>query len=212
MNARNERNAHWQMQEAKAMLSAVIRSAVVLSIEEYRKLNPKKQSIVEFFQNSPWADVELDLERDKSYGMREIDLLKYLLDTNVLSEIRYPKGNPKVLAYVNAIPQEELFISAVTIGEIAKGMEKLPDGKKKTELSIWLTKQIPDGFKNRIIPLDFEFMLEWGRFRAKERRTFPIIDSLIAVTALSRRMILLTRNTRDFEDIGGLNLLNPWEE
>jgi prevent-host-death family protein len=89
MNARNERNAHWQMQEAKAMLSAVVRSAVeepqiitvrgeetavVLSIKEYRKLNPKKQSIVEFFQNSPWADVELDLERDKSYEMREIDL------------------------------------------------------------------------------------------------------------------------------------------
>jgi prevent-host-death family protein len=89
MNAKNERNAHWQMQEAKAMLSAVIRSAaaepqiitvrgdeaaVVLSMEEYRKLNPKKQSIVEFFQNSPWADVELDLERDKSYEMREIDL------------------------------------------------------------------------------------------------------------------------------------------
>jgi predicted nucleic acid-binding protein len=137
--------------------------------------------------------------------------MKYLLDTNVLSEIRNPKGNPDVLAYVNALHQEELFISVVTIGEIAKGMEKLPDGKKKTELSTWLTSQIPDAFKNRIIPLDIELMLEWGKFRAKERRTFPIIDSLIAVTALSRHMILLTRNTRDFEGIEGLHLLNPWD-
>jgi prevent-host-death family protein len=89
MNAKDERNAHWQLQEAKAMLSALIKAtaeepqiitvrgeetAVVLSMAEYRKFTPKKQSIVEFFQNSPWADVELDLERDKSYEMREIDL------------------------------------------------------------------------------------------------------------------------------------------
>jgi prevent-host-death family protein len=89
MNAKDERNAHWQLQEAKAMFSAVIKSAaeepqiitvrgedaaVVLSMEEYKRLAPKKQSIVEFFQNSPWADVELDLERDKSYRMRKIDL------------------------------------------------------------------------------------------------------------------------------------------
>jgi prevent-host-death family protein len=89
MNEKDERNGRWQLQEAKAMLSALINSAaeepqiitvrgeekaVVLSIEEYRRLAPKKQSIVEFFQNSPWADVELKLERDKSYEMREIDL------------------------------------------------------------------------------------------------------------------------------------------
>jgi predicted nucleic acid-binding protein len=54
-------------------------------------------------------------------------------------------------------------------------------------------------------------MMEWGKFRAKAERTFPIIDSLIAAAALSRRMTLLTRNIRDFEKIGGLFLLNPWE-
>jgi prevent-host-death family protein len=88
MNTQIERNAHWQLQEAKAMFSAVIKSAaetpqvitvrgqetaVVLSIAEYRRLASPRQSIVEFFRNSPWADVELDLERDKSYAMREID-------------------------------------------------------------------------------------------------------------------------------------------
>jgi prevent-host-death family protein len=89
MSEQNEKNSHWQLQEAKAMLSAVIKSAVeepqiitvrgeetavILSMDEYRRLVPKPQSIVEFFQNSPWADVELDLKRDKSYTMREINL------------------------------------------------------------------------------------------------------------------------------------------
>jgi prevent-host-death family protein len=89
MNAQTERNAHWQLQEAKAMFSAVIKAAaeepqiitvrgeetaVVLSMTEYRRLTQPKQSIVEFFRNSPWADVELDLERDTSYQMRNIDL------------------------------------------------------------------------------------------------------------------------------------------
>jgi len=88
MNAKAERNAHWQLQEAKAMLSEVIKSAVrepqiitvrgeekavVFSMEEYRKFTRPQVSIVEFFQNSPFADVELDLERDKSCEMREID-------------------------------------------------------------------------------------------------------------------------------------------
>ncbi|MDR0657222.1 MAG: type II toxin-antitoxin system prevent-host-death family antitoxin [Treponema sp.] len=89
MNAKGERNAHWQLQEAKAMLSALIKAAeeepqiitvrgeetaVLLSKEEYRKLSPKKQSIVEFFQNSPWADVELELPERLPGEMREIDL------------------------------------------------------------------------------------------------------------------------------------------
>jgi predicted nucleic acid-binding protein len=137
--------------------------------------------------------------------------MKFLLDTNVLSEIHNPAGNPKVLAALNALPQEDLFISVITIGEIARGVEKLPEGKKKNELLIWLTIQIPAAFKDRIVPLDFDCMLEWGRFRARTKRTFPIIDSLIAAAALSRRMTIVTRNTRDFEEIGGLFLLNPWE-
>jgi prevent-host-death family protein len=88
MNAKAERNAHWQLQEAKAMLSEVIKSAVrepqiitvrgeekavVFSMDEYRKLTRPKGNFVEFMQNSPFAGVELDLERDKSCEMREID-------------------------------------------------------------------------------------------------------------------------------------------
>jgi predicted nucleic acid-binding protein len=137
--------------------------------------------------------------------------VKFLLDTNVLSEMHNPKGNPKVLAWIDAIPQEDLFISAITIGEIAKGIEKLPQGQKKNALSIWLNDQIPAAFKNRIVSLDFDCMLEWGKLRARAKRTFPIIDSLIAAAALSRRMTLVTRNTQNFAGLAGLLLLNPWE-
>jgi predicted nucleic acid-binding protein len=66
-------------------------------------------------------------------------------------------------------------------------------------------------FENHIIPLDTEVMLEWGRLRAAAKRTLPLKDSFIAATALTHRCTLVTRNTRDFKDIGGLNLLNPWE-
>ncbi|MDR1176659.1 MAG: type II toxin-antitoxin system VapC family toxin [Treponema sp.] len=137
--------------------------------------------------------------------------MKYLLDTNVISEMRKSNGDPGVLACINAIQEDDLFISVISIGEISKGIEKLPDGKKKAELSIWLNDQIPAAFKNRIIPLDFDCMLEWGRVRARAKRTFPVIDSLLAATALARRLIILTRNIRDFDGIGGLSLLNPWE-
>jgi predicted nucleic acid-binding protein len=125
--------------------------------------------------------------------------------------MRKSNGDPGVLACINAIQEDDLFISVISIGEISKGIEKLPDGKKKAELSIWLNDQIPAAFKNRIIPLDFDCMLEWGRVRARAKRTFPVIDSLLAATALARRLIILTRNIRDFDGIGGLSLLNPWE-
>jgi predicted nucleic acid-binding protein len=137
--------------------------------------------------------------------------VKYLLDTNVLSEIRKKNGNPQVIAFVDSFPQEDAFISILSLGEIAYGVEKLPQGKKRAELFEWLNVQIPVMFKHRIISPDTDCMLEWGKLRVNIGRTLPIIDSLIAAAALSRRMTLLTRNTRSFEKINGLFLLNPWE-
>ena len=137
--------------------------------------------------------------------------MKYLLDTNVISEIRKPDGNAKVKALVDSLRQEDVFISAISIGEICYGVEKLPESRKKTELLLWLTQKLPDRFDRRIIPLDVDIMAEWGRLQARTKRTLPPFDSLIAATALARRMVVVTRNTKDFEDIEGINLLNPWE-
>ena len=137
--------------------------------------------------------------------------MKYLLDTNVLSEIFKPRGNIKVKAFVNAIREEDVFISALSIGELCYGVEKLAPGPKKTESQIWLTQKLPERFGKRIIPLDTDCMAEWGCLQARAGKTLPAFDSLMAATALARRLTVVTRNTKDFERIEGLKVINPWQ-
>jgi predicted nucleic acid-binding protein len=137
--------------------------------------------------------------------------MKYLLDTNVLSEIRKSNCNPRVKNFMDAIALDDMFISILSIGEIAYGIEKLPDGNKKTALSLWLSNEMPRQFENRIIPIALDEILEWGRLRAGAAKTPSPIDCLIAATALAHRLTLLTRNTRDFALLEGLRLVNPWD-
>jgi predicted nucleic acid-binding protein len=136
--------------------------------------------------------------------------VKYLLHTNVISEIRKPDCNPAVTAFIDGIPREDLFLCTMSIGEIAYGTERLAEGKKKKELSHWLNRQLPAEFENRIIDLDTGCMLEWGRLCAGAGRTLPFKDSIIAAAALAHRLTILTRNTGDFEGIEGLKFYNPW--
>ena len=136
--------------------------------------------------------------------------MKYLLDTNIISEIRKTRGNSNVKNFVNSLSEEDIYISVISVGEIACGIEKLPPGQKKTELLVWLSQKLPGFFGNRIIPLDTEIMTEWGILQGRIKQTLPIFDSLIAATALSRGFTIVTRNSRDFEKIPGLKLLNHW--
>jgi len=136
--------------------------------------------------------------------------VKCLLDTNVLSEIRKLYGDERVKNFVNSLREEDVYISVLSIGEIGFGIEKLPAGPKKTELLIWLTQKLPERFGGRIIPLDTNIMAEWGRLQARTAKTLPVFDSLIAASALARNLTVVTRNTKDFENIEGLDLLNPW--
>jgi predicted nucleic acid-binding protein len=137
--------------------------------------------------------------------------VKYLADTNVLSEIRKPNGDAGVKTFIDSLAEESIFISVLSIGEIAYGMEKLPAGKRKNEFDVWLNHSLPERFGSRILSLDQEILLEWGKLRAAAGRTLPVIDSLFAATALVRRLIILTRNVGDFPPIPGLSLVNPWE-
>ena len=137
--------------------------------------------------------------------------MNYLLDTNIISEMQKPDCNEKVKAFTDEIPLENMYISAVSVGELSYGVEKLPIGKKKHELLIWLYTKLPEWFRNRVIPLDIDIMIEWGKVRDRAKRTMPVIDSLIASAAIERHMTLVTRNTKDFEDIEGIMLVNPWE-
>jgi predicted nucleic acid-binding protein len=119
--------------------------------------------------------------------------------------------NEKVKSFTDNINWEDLYIPAITVGELCYGIEKLPCGKKRHELSIWLYTELTRWFDRRIVTFDTEVMLEWGKIRAKTERTLPVADTLIAAASIVHHMFLVTRNTKDFEGIDGINLLNPWE-
>jgi len=137
--------------------------------------------------------------------------VKYLLDTNVISELQKTNCNQNVKSFTDAISWEDMYISAISMGEICYGIEKLPAGKKKHELAIWLYTKVSEWFSGRVIDLDMEVLLEWGRIRARTGRTLPAVDSMIAACAITHHLFLVTRNVKDFEDIEGINIINPWE-
>jgi toxin FitB len=137
--------------------------------------------------------------------------MTYLLDTNVISESRKTIADPNFLKWIKNIPDETLHISVLSIGEIRYGLEKLPESNKKKTLLTWLEIEIPKWFGERILTINSNTMNEWGKIRFKYR-SLPIIDSLLAASAITHRFTLVTRNVKDFKDIKELRLINPWEQ
>ncbi len=137
--------------------------------------------------------------------------MRVLLDTCALSEMRRPTPHPSVAETIESIPNESLFLSAISIGEITKGASLLPTSKKRNAIENWLLKLERD-YASRILPIDAELAHVWGELTAAAQmrgKTIPILDGLIAATALTHGLHLMTRNTKDFEATGVL-LLNPW--
>jgi len=136
--------------------------------------------------------------------------LSYLLDTNVLSELRRKSPHPGVVAWFGRRPASTLFLSVLTLGEIRKGVEGLPDAERRSALVDWLEVDLPAFFLGRLLPVDAPVADRWGRLLAAAGRPIPAIDSLLAATALHHDLTLVTRNLRDFEGLG-VALINPWE-
>jgi predicted nucleic acid-binding protein len=137
--------------------------------------------------------------------------LRVLLDTCVLSELRRPKGHAGVRRAVEAIDSDSLFVSVVSIGEIAKGIALLKDNKSKRELHEWL-QALERFYADRVLPIDLETSHTWGELTAaaqKSGKIIPASDGLIAATARRHGLYVMTRNTEHFEPTGVL-LLNPW--
>jgi toxin FitB len=137
--------------------------------------------------------------------------VKVLLDTCTLSELRQPKPDAGVARAIQALDSDDLFVSAITIGEIVKGVALLPDGQKKRLLQTWL-QTLERHYGDRILPIDLEICRMWGDLTAaaqKTGHTIPASDGLIAATARRHGLYIMTRNTADFEPSGVL-LLNPW--
>jgi toxin FitB len=139
--------------------------------------------------------------------------MNYLLDTCVLSEFTDRKPDEKVIQWVDAMDEEKLFLTAITIGEIYHGIERLSESRRKTELLLWLNNGLIERFGQRVLPLETQTMLLWGAFTARmERLGHPmaVMDSLIAATCFQNNLILVTRNVTDFLH-SGVQMINPWE-
>ena len=124
----------------------------------------------------------------------------YLLDTNVVSELRRPKPHPEVVRWVEDTPADQIFLSAVTIGEIQAGIEitRGQDPAKAEELESWLVRVIGS---HEVLSMDARFFREWGRIKHRQSDTL-IVDAMIAATARVRGMTVVTRNVDDFQALG----------
>ncbi len=137
----------------------------------------------------------------------------FLLDTNIPSEFRNPRPEPRVVQWVDSVPEDSVFISVVTLGEIRKGCELLDAGKRRKELEQWLEGEVREWFLGRILPVTEAIAERWGKLEAKRQRLgLPLntADGQIAATALEHGLTLVTRNEKDFADLG-VSILNPWE-
>jgi toxin FitB len=125
----------------------------------------------------------------------------WLLDTNVLSELRRPRSSPKVVAFVAAQPLEQMYVSTVTLAEIRFGIELVADAAKRAELHAWLTHKVRPMFEQHILPVSEDVMFKWrllvedGR---KSGHTFSQPDLIIAATALHHGLTVVTRDTADY--------------
>jgi len=137
----------------------------------------------------------------------------WLLDTNVLSELKRPAPSPEVTSFVVGCPLDQLYVSTVTLAEIRFGIERAPHLPRRAEIEQWLANTIRPMFAGRMLAITEEIMLRWrllvedGR---KAGRTFPQPDLIIAATALEHDLTLVTRNVKDFAGLG-IAILNPWE-
>lgn len=133
----------------------------------------------------------------------------YLIDTNILSELRRKHPNDHVVAWFEDRPATTLYISVLTLGEIRKGIESLGKCKRKVKLLDWLETELPAFFAGRVLPIDNAVADRWGRLLAAAGRPLPAIDSLLAATALTHGLALVTRNVDDFPH-PDLEVFNPW--
>jgi predicted nucleic acid-binding protein len=139
--------------------------------------------------------------------------MNYLLDTCILSEFTKRKPEEKVIQWIDDVEEEHLYISVITVGEIQRGVERLPESHRKTQLQVWMNNGLVERFTGRMLPIDTETMLLWGSLMARSEQAgqpMGVMDSLITATALQHNLALVTRNVSDFQSCG-VSLINPWE-
>ncbi len=136
--------------------------------------------------------------------------MSYLIDTNVISELRRKQPDAHVVAWFERCASQSLYLSVLTLGEIRKGIERLEDPKRRQVLVNWLHVELPTFFLGRVLNVDAQVADRWGRLQGDAGRPLPAIDGLLAATALQHDLTLVTRNVKDFKGLN-LDIVNPWE-
>ena len=139
--------------------------------------------------------------------------MNYILDTNVISEAIVKQPNQQVINWLKTTDSQRLYLSVVTIGEVKKGIEKLPQSHRRENIENWFENDLFTRFSGRILEVDISVMLIWGELVGKlekEGRKLPAFDSLIAATAKHHNYTLVTRNEKDFAGID-IVVFNPFK-
>lgn len=137
-----------------------------------------------------------------------------LLDTNVLSELMRPNPNRGVIKWIDALPEEDVWISAITVGEVRLGLALLPEGHRKQTLKGLAEEMFQEEFFEKCLPFDCQAAEAYAEIvssRSRQGRPIAVEDAQIAAIALSADLELVTRNIKDFLGIEELKLVNPWE-
>jgi predicted nucleic acid-binding protein len=187
-------------------------AVVVVADRDYEKLIGTRPSFKEFLLGDGPSLEGLD-NGTRSFSHAGDQTVRVLLDTCVLSELRHPKGDAGERRAIDAFDSQSLFVSVLSIGEIAKGIALLRESQHKRALRIWL-QTLERHYADRLLPVDLETTRIWGELTAAAQRigrTVPAGDGLIAATARRNGLHVMTRNTADFEPTGVL-LLNPWAD
>lgn len=139
--------------------------------------------------------------------------MNYLLDTNVVSEWIRPVPDRHVVAWLAHADEDRIYLSVASVAEISRGVERLPQGRKREQLATWLADDLLARFEHRILDIDATLAQVWGMLMARAEHIgigLGSMDAFLAATALSRELTLVTRNVDDFKRLG-IVLLNPWE-
>jgi predicted nucleic acid-binding protein len=139
--------------------------------------------------------------------------VNFLLDTNVISEWVRPQPDRNVIAWTADLDEDRAFISVISFSEIRRGVEMLPNGRRRERLAAWLTEDLSARFEQRILDIDLRVAETWGTLMARGQKiglTLGSMDAFIAATARAHGLTLATRNIKDFQRLG-LSLLDPWQ-
>jgi predicted nucleic acid-binding protein len=138
----------------------------------------------------------------------------FLLDTNCISEAVCANPEPRVLAWIEAADETLLYLSVLTLGEIRKGLAALLPGRRRTKLETWLEVELRARFSGRILSIDAEVADRWGLLAADakgQEKPIPVIDGLLAATALHHNLTIVSRNVSDFSNLP-VAVVNPWKD